>query len=108
MKHLLSVALLLGMIPFAQAPASPSLPPWSAGTLDIHQLSTGEGNAALIVMPDGTSLLLDAGAAGDHRAGDRIADYLQQRGVARLDYVLLTHYHGDHIGGVFDVAGRLP
>src|SRR4051812_16512207 len=37
--------------------------PWSAGTLDIHQISTGRGNAALVVMPDGTTLLVDAGAA---------------------------------------------
>ena len=38
----------------------------------------------------------------------RIADYIQRAGVSRLDYLLLTHYHGDHIGGVYDLAGRLP
>lgn len=105
MKGLISVALLLCVYPFA--PSAP-IPPWTPGTLDFHQISTGEGNAALAVLPDGTTLLVDAGAAGDRRAGVRIADYVQQAGVARLDYVLLTHYHADHIGGVYDVAGRLP
>src|SRR5580698_5149051 len=41
------------------------LPPWTPGTLDIHQISTGRGNAALFILPDGTTLLVDAGAAGD-------------------------------------------
>jgi beta-lactamase superfamily II metal-dependent hydrolase len=108
MKHLVSVALFLLAIPFPQAPPVSRLPQWTSGTLDIHQISTGEGNAALVVLPDGTTLLVDAGAAGDGAAGVRIADYVQQAGVTRLDYLLLTHFHGDHIGGVFDVAGRLP
>jgi hypothetical protein len=38
---------------------------WTPGTLDIHQIATGRGNSALIIMPDGTTLLVDAGAAGD-------------------------------------------
>ncbi len=38
------------------------LPAWTPGTLDIHQINTGRGDAALLVFPDGTSLLIDAGA----------------------------------------------
>ena len=41
------------------------LPPWTPGMLDIHQISTGRGNSALFILPDGTTLLVDAGAAGD-------------------------------------------
>src|SRR5262245_16960508 len=41
------------------------LPRWTPGTLDIHQINTGRGNAALFVLPDGTSLLLDAGDGGN-------------------------------------------
>jgi len=39
------------------------LAPWSPGELDIHQISTGRGNAAFFILPDGTTLLVDAGAA---------------------------------------------
>jgi beta-lactamase superfamily II metal-dependent hydrolase len=98
----------LGLVFAAQTPADARFPPWTRGTLDFHQISTGEGNAALVVFPDGTTMVVDAGAAGDGRAGVRIADYVQQAGVSRLDYLLLTHYHDDHTGGVYDVAGRLP
>jgi beta-lactamase superfamily II metal-dependent hydrolase len=104
----LIVAALAVVALSAQTPVGATLPPWTLGTLDFHQIATGEGNAALAVLPDGTTILIDAGAAGDGGAGLRIADYLQHAGVTRLDYVLLTHYHGDHIGGIFDVAGRLP
>src|SRR5581483_1941370 len=38
-----------------------TLPPWTAGYLYIHHISTGRGNSAYIVMPDGTTLLIDAG-----------------------------------------------
>jgi hypothetical protein len=41
------------------------LPVWIPGTLDIHQIVTGRGNAAHMMFPDGTTLLLDAGDAGD-------------------------------------------
>src|ERR1043166_7901326 len=60
------------------APSAPSapevgkpLPAWSRGMLDIHQISTGRGNSALFILPDGTTMLVDAGAAGD---GTKIAD----------------------------------
>jgi hypothetical protein len=42
-----------------------SLPAWTPGTLDIHQIVTGRGNAAFMMFPDGITLLLDAGDAGD-------------------------------------------
>src|SRR3954454_11153891 len=106
-------ALLFAALPaFAQVGAP--LPPWSRGTLDIHQISTGRGNAALLVFPDGTTMLVDAGAAGDGQpiadtdprpnatrtAGGWIVRYLQRMNVDRLDFALLTHWHGDHIGQV--------
>jgi hypothetical protein len=62
-----ALLVLLAAGGFAQENAAigKPLPPWSAGTLDIHQIATGRGNAALFILPDGTSLLVDAGAAGD-------------------------------------------
>jgi glyoxylase-like metal-dependent hydrolase (beta-lactamase superfamily II) len=81
--------------------------------LDIHQIATGRGNSALTIMPDGTTLLVDAGAAGDGIAetdphpdasrspGAWIVRYLQRhlpKGVSSLDYALITHFHVDHMG----------
>ncbi len=91
------------------------LPPWTPGTLEIHQISTGRGNSALIVFPDGTTMLVDAGAQvganprwapprpdGSRSPGDWISRYvlhmLPHDQDARLDYVLLTHFHSDHMG----------
>src|ERR1051326_7666309 len=95
------------------------LPPWSAGTLDIHQISTGRGNSALLVFPDGTSLLVDAGdnsgapngsglnnlpkPNGTRGPGEWIARYarkiLEQDGNPAIDYAIVTHFHVDHMGG---------
>ncbi|HKO56561.1 MAG TPA: MBL fold metallo-hydrolase [Thermoanaerobaculia bacterium] len=99
-----------------------ALPPWSEGMLDIHQISTGRGNAALCVFPDGTTMLVDAGAAADgqpmadtdprpnasKRVGEWIADYIAKVGVEKLDYAVITHFHADHMGGIRDVAARVP
>ena len=89
------------------------LPAWTPGTLDIHQIATGRGNSALIIMPDGTTLLVDAGAAGDgipetdphpdasRSPGTWIVRYLQRhlpKTAAGLDYALITHFHVDHMG----------
>jgi beta-lactamase superfamily II metal-dependent hydrolase len=88
------------------------LPAWTPGTLDIHHISTGRGNATLFILPDGTTLLVDAGAAGDgileadphpdatRAPGAWIGRYLQRHGVTSLDYALITHFHADHMGQV--------
>ena len=90
-----------------------SLPPWTPGTLDIHQISTGRGNSAFFILPDGTTLLVDAGAAGDglpetdphpdksRSPGAWIARYIRRRlppGSESLDYAVITHFHADHYG----------
>jgi beta-lactamase superfamily II metal-dependent hydrolase len=97
--------------------AGSPLAPWRAGILDIHHINTGRGNSALVVMPDGTSLLIDAGAVGtggpavdaakpdgSKRPGEWIARYAQRRLAATrhdaLDYAVVTHLHNDHIGDV--------
>jgi beta-lactamase superfamily II metal-dependent hydrolase len=100
------VAGLLSTSLFAQSPSGGTLPPWTRGTLDIHQISTGTGNSALIVFPDATTLLVDAGPSGA-----AIARYIEAAlapGAPRLDYAVLTHFHSDHLGGIADVAARIP
>jgi beta-lactamase superfamily II metal-dependent hydrolase len=80
---------------------------WVDGTLDIHQISTGQGNSAFAVMPDGTTLLIDAGgpAAMIARYVDRVLPGGASR---RLDYVVITHFHNDHIGSIAELSDLLP
>ena len=99
----------LFLIAFTLAKAE-QLPPWTEGMLDIHHISTGRGNSTLFVLPDGTTMLVDAGAAGDgipetdpHPDGTRtpgawIARYLKRHQVTALDYAVITHFHPDHMG----------
>jgi len=90
----------------AQAPQGGALPPWTRGTLDIHQIATGRGNSALVVLPDGTTIVVDAGPGGDV-----IARYVRQSlapAAARLDYAVMTHFHSDHVGGLGELAARVP
>lgn len=98
------------------------LEPWTKGTLDVHQISTGRGNAALVVFPDGTTLLFDAGDAGDgvplatalpdasRGAGEWVARYVKRTAGegAVLDYTVVSHFHPDHVSGLGRVAALLP
>jgi competence protein ComEC len=79
------------------------------GKLQIYFVDVEGGQATLFVTPDGHSLLIDTGWAGhDSRDAMRISAAAKQAGVSRLDYVLITHYHGDHVGGVPQLAAQMP
>ena len=105
-ERLLIALVVFACVALLRAQTPASLPPWTPGTLDIHQISTGRGNSALLVLPDGTTLLVDAGPGGDV-----IARYIARTlapAPAALDYAVLTHFHGDHVGGFDEVAARVP
>jgi beta-lactamase superfamily II metal-dependent hydrolase len=93
--------------------------PWQRGFLDIHHISTGRGNSVLAIYPDGTSLMIDAGAkAGtgadlavprpdaSRRPGEWIGRYakhhLRSAPKQEIDTFLLTHLHDDHMGTCSD------
>jgi competence protein ComEC len=74
---------------------------WSPGWLEIHHIDAGEGVSTLIVSPAGRSLLIDAGEAtwDSARGAEVIGAYVRAvLGCAYLDYVLITHFHLDHVG----------
>jgi beta-lactamase superfamily II metal-dependent hydrolase len=77
------------------------------GTLDVYWIDSEGGGSTLIVTPAGESVLIDTGNPGGRDAG-RIVAAAKAAGLARLDYILLTHYHVDHFGGGAEVAAQLP
>ena len=76
-------------------------------TFDIYSIDVEGGQSTLFVSPSGETLLIDAGNPGD-RDADRIAAVAKEAGVTQIDYLLVTHYDGDHVGGVKDLSTRLP
>jgi beta-lactamase superfamily II metal-dependent hydrolase/catechol 2,3-dioxygenase-like lactoylglutathione lyase family enzyme len=76
-------------------------------TLEIYSIDVEGGQSTLFVSPTGASLLVDTGSPGD-RDASRIAAVVKDAGVRQIDYLLITHYDGDHVGGVKDLAARIP
>ena len=78
-------------------------------TLDIYVIDVEGGGATLFVSPSGESMLVDTGWPGfDGRDADRIAAAARDAGVTKIDYLVVTHFHGDHMGGTAQLAERLP
>lgn len=76
---------------------------WTPGTLEIHHINIGQGDSALIVGPTGRSLLVDVGESYWNSSADaqKIGSYVEAvLGCKQLDYVLISHFHSDHIGYV--------
>ncbi len=79
----------------------------SAKTFDMYFIDTEGGLSALYVAPSGESLLIDTGNPGG-RDTDRIMEVLNTAGVKQIDHLILTHYHVDHVGGLEELAKRIP
>ena len=76
-------------------------------TLDIYFIDTEGGHSTLYVAPTGESLLMDTGSPGGRDAA-RILAVLQAAGVKQIDHMVSTHYHGDHVGGLEELASKIP
>jgi competence protein ComEC len=78
-------------------------------SLRIFAIDVEGGKSTLYVSPSGESMLIDTGYAGnDNRDANRIAAAAAAAGVKRIDYLVITHYHGDHAGGVPQLAAKMP
>jgi competence protein ComEC len=81
---------------------------WAAKTLDVYFVDVEGGQATLIVTPAGDSLLVDTGWRGfDGRDANRIAAAAKAAKLKQIDYVLITHYHRDHVGGAPQLADKI-
>jgi beta-lactamase superfamily II metal-dependent hydrolase len=99
---------LISMLAFATAAALSALP--ARGALDIYVVDVEGGKATLVVSPSKESLLIDTGNIGDgaRRDAGRIIAAARDAGLQRIDHLVTTHWHRDHIGGMALVAGQLP
>lgn len=80
-----------------------------APELKIYSIDVEGGQATLFVSPSGQSLLIDTGWPGfNGRDADRIAAAAKIAGLSKLDYVLITHFHRDHVGGIAQLAAKMP
>lgn len=70
----------------------------------VHYIDVGQGDCILIKSDD-EAMLIDAGERGN---AETITNYLKQHGVTKLDYVIATHPHSDHIGSMADVLSAFP
>jgi len=117
-SFLLTVILLVCFqtVLFAQAKQGETYPDWTTGYMDIHHINTGKGECVFVILPDGTTMMIDAGVKGpgpreaiarpdDSRSpGEWIIRYVlrMMRPFAekKLDYIFLTHFDGDHMGNM--------
>jgi len=94
------VPLLIVLLVSSAAAAKPAQP------MQIYFIDVEGGQSTLLVSPSGQSILIDTGWAGG-RDADRILSAAKAAAIKRIDYVVITHYHQDHVGGVRDLAGRI-
>lgn len=129
-RYLLFVSALL----ISACGGSDVLAPWKEGYLDIHQISTGRGNATFMILPDGTTMMVDMGDMGnvshfkqeimpavpfaEKSPAQWVAQYVRHfsrplGNDGKVDYMMITHYDSDHIGvlgecGVSELDSLLP
>lgn len=98
------VAILVLIVVLTQyGPFIKRTTPMGGRLLKVHFIDVGQGDCTLVQTPDGRNVLVDA---GDESSGDKIVDYLLTKGVHRIDLLVITHPHMDHIGGLTRVLAE--
>lgn len=72
--------------------------------MKVHYLDVGQGDSTFIELPNGKTILIDAGT---QTAGQKIVSYLKKAGITTIDLIVATHPHADHIGGLIPVLEEL-
>ena len=89
----------------SSAPTEQPTPAVKEGAkLNVHYIDVGQGDSEFIEMPNGQTMLIDA---GNPENGSQIVTYIKGLGHTKIDYLVATHPHADHIGGMEDVVKGL-
>lgn len=89
----LVVSGCVGSLPTDEEPSGPT----PDGELEIHHIDVGQADATVLVSPTGETMLIDSGDYRDD--GAEVLAYLDEQGIDRIDHLVTTHPHADHIGG---------
>lgn len=103
---LLVVVILAIILLRSRSQQPPDVVPLPSGNgVRLHVIDVGQGDALLLQFPDHETMLVDA---GDRDHGPAVVRYLRRQGVKRIDLLVATHPHEDHIGGMADVLAAFP
>ncbi len=92
------------------APPAKPIPP-GCGLLKIYVINVSQADSILIITPSNKTILIDAGSSMRPNSADNVVAFLERMGITRIDALIATHYHEDHIGGMekifnnFEVGG---
>ena len=86
--------------PFVENDDEASISTFSSGSLRVNYIDVGQGDSIFIQLPNNETMLIDAGEA---YKSDNVINYLNNLGITKIDYVIGTHPHTDHIGGLEEV-----
>ena len=109
MKRLILIPLVCGLWVLGASAQAQKPPAGARGPLEIYFIDVEGGQATLFVTPTGQSMLIDTGYPGNgDRDVNRVLATIKQAKLKKLDFLLVTHYHTDHVGNAAAIAAKVP